>query len=184
MGDVQQDLLGQQAKLRSEGYRTALDAALKERGLDIQAGSALGGLGTAEAGAGTGSVKALGDIGTQELGYEQAKIDSPLTRAQNVAQILRGYTYPTTTTENYSGPATTYGTSTLGQIAGLGALLGSGLNSPFGWGNSLLGWLSGLGGGSSGGSNTDYSGGSSAEQQNNANFGASGYSDPNVNLID
>lgn len=138
MGDVQQDLLGQQAKLRSEGFKTALDAALKERGYDIQAGQGLGGLGAAEATAGATSAKALGDIGTQELTYEQAKIDSPLTRAQNVAQILRGYTYPTTETKTYVGPADSYGTSALGQIAGLGSLLQSGFNSPSGWGSKLF----------------------------------------------
>lgn len=129
MGDVQQDLLGQQSKLRSEGYKTALDAALRERGYDIQSGQALGQLGTAEAQAGATTSKALGDIGTQELAYQQSKIESPLTRAQNVAQIMRGYTYPTTTTETYTGPANAYGPSALGQIAGLGSLVGSVSNS-------------------------------------------------------
>lgn len=138
MSDVQQDLLGQQAKLKSEGFRTALDAALKERGLDIQSGSALSGLGTAESGAGASAVKALGDIGAQELGYEQSKIEAPLTRAQNVAQILRGYTYPTTTTEKYEGPASAYGASPLGQIAGLGSLITSAFGSDKAPGNRLL----------------------------------------------
>ena len=63
---------------------------------------------------------------------------------------MRGYTYPTTTTETYKGPANVYGPSPLSQIAGLGSLLGSGFNSPSGWGNQLLGgfkdFLGGLGG--------------------------------------
>jgi hypothetical protein len=125
MGDVQQDLLGQQAKLRSEGYKTALEAALKERGYDIQAGQGLSTLGSNEATAASSASKSLGDIGTQELAYEQAKMDAPLTRAMNVAQILRGYTYPTTTEKKYEGPASAYGTSAMGQVAGLGSLIGS-----------------------------------------------------------
>jgi hypothetical protein len=36
LSNVQNDLLGQQTKFRSEGYKSALDAALKDRGYDIQ----------------------------------------------------------------------------------------------------------------------------------------------------
>lgn len=126
MGDVQGDLLGQQAKLRSEGYKTALDAALKERGYDISAGQSLYGLGQAEGQATTSSLKALGDIGTQELGYDQSKLEAPLTRAQNIAQIMRGYTYPTTTTEAKDVLPSAYAPSALTQIGSLGTLLAAG----------------------------------------------------------
>jgi hypothetical protein len=126
MGDVQGDLLGQQAKLRSEGYKTALDAALKERGYDISAGQSLYGLGQAEGQATTSSLKALGDIGTQELGYDQSKLEAPLTRAQNIAQILRGYTYPTTTTEAKDVLPSAYAPSALQQIGSLGTLVAAG----------------------------------------------------------
>jgi hypothetical protein len=129
MSDVQADLLGQQAKLRSEGYRSALDAALKERGYDIQAGQSLYGLGQAESQAGTQGLKALGDIGTQELGYEQSKIEAPVTRAQNVAQILRGYQYPMTTAETKETLPGAFAPSPLQQIAGLGTLVGASFNS-------------------------------------------------------
>jgi hypothetical protein len=128
LADVQTGLAGQQAKLRSEGYRSALDAALKERGYDIQAGQALGGLGAQEAQAATAGLKTLGDIGTQQLGYEQSKIEAPLTRAQNVAQILRGYTYPTSTAETKEVLPSAYAPSALQQIAGLGTLVGSAFN--------------------------------------------------------
>jgi hypothetical protein len=126
MADVQGDLLGQQAKFRSEGYKSALDAALKERGYDIQAGQSLYGLGQAEGQAATTGLKALGDIGTQELGYEQSKLEAPLTRAQNIAQILRGYTYPTTVTENKQQLPTAYAPSALQQIGSLGTLVAAG----------------------------------------------------------
>jgi hypothetical protein len=125
MGDVQGDLLGQQAKLRAEGYKNAMDAALRERGYDIQTGQSLYGLGQAEGQAATSGVKALGDIGTQELGYEQSKLEAPLTRAQNIAQILRGYTYPTTVTENKQALPSAYAPSALQQIGSLGTLVGA-----------------------------------------------------------
>lgn len=129
MGNVQADLFGNQAKLRSEGYKSALDAALRDRGYDIQAGQSLGSLGAQESQAGVSGVKALGDIGTQELGYEQSKIEAPLTRAQNVAQIMRGYTYPTTTNEAKEVLPGSYAPSALQQIAGLGTLVGASFNS-------------------------------------------------------
>ena len=140
LSDVEANLLGQQSKYRSEGYKSALDAALKDRGYDIQAGQGLYGLGQAESQAAQSSLKTLGDIGTQELGYEQSKIEAPLTRAQNVAQIMRGYTYPTTQTESKQQLPSAYPPSALQQISGLGALLGSGFNSSSGWGNQLTDW--------------------------------------------
>jgi len=138
MGNVQSDLFGNQAKLRSEGYKTALDAALRDRGYDIQAGQGLYGLGQAESQAGTQGLKTLGDIGTQELGYEQSKIEAPLTRAQNVAQIMRGYTYPMTTQETKETLPGAFAPSPLQQIAGLGTLVGSAFGTPNSAGNKLI----------------------------------------------
>jgi hypothetical protein len=126
MGNVQSDLFGNQAKLRSEGYKSALEAALRDRGYDIQAGQGLYGLGQAESQAGTQGLKTLGDIGTQELGYEQSKIEAPLTRAQNVAQIMRGYTYPMTTQETKETLPGSFAPSPLQQIGSLGTLLAAG----------------------------------------------------------
>lgn len=142
--DVQRDLFSQQAKLKSQGFTSALDAALKDRGYDIQAGQGLYGLGQAESQAASTGLKALGDIGTQELGYEQSKIEAPLTRALNVAQIGRGYTYPTTATEKSLGPASQYGPSPLQQVAGLGTLIGSAFGNKDALGNKGLDWLSRL----------------------------------------
>ena len=125
MGNVQSDLFGNQAKLRSEGYKSALDAALRDRGYDIQAGQALGGLGAQESQAGVSGVKALGDIGTQELGYEQSQIEAPLTRAQNVAKLLQGYQFPMTVNKTEEQLPGAYAPSALQQIAGLGTLVGA-----------------------------------------------------------
>ena len=142
MGDVQSDLYGNQAKLRSEGYKSALDAALKDRGYDIQAGQGLYGLGQAEAQSAQSALKTLGDVGTQQLGYEQSKIEAPLTRAQNVAQIMRGYTYPTTQTEVKQQLPSAYPPSPLTQIAGLGSLVGSAFGNKDAAGNKLIDWAS------------------------------------------
>lgn len=138
LADVQADLLGQQSKAMSSGYGAALDAALRQRQQQSQAAQVLGGLGSAQQTAATQGLKTMADLGTQQQAYEQAQIEAPLVRAQNVAQIMRGYTYPTTTTETYKGPWQTYQPSPLSQIAGLGALLGSGFNTSGGWGNRLF----------------------------------------------
>ena len=125
MGNVQADLFGNQAKLRSEGYKSALDAALRDRGYDIQAGQSLYGLGQAESQAGTQGVKALGDIGTQELGYEQSKIEAPLTRAQNVAKLLQGYQFPMTVNKTEEQLPGAFAPSAIQQIGSLGTLVGA-----------------------------------------------------------
>jgi hypothetical protein len=178
MGDVQSDLYGNQAKLRSEGYKSALDAALKDRGYDIQAGQGLTQLGQAESTAATTGLKSLSDIGTQELGYEQSKIEAPLTRASNVAGLLRGYTYPTTQTEVKQQLPSAYPPSALQQISGLGALLGSGFNTESGWGNQLTAALNRLltqnsTTTSGGGGTTDTSGGGTGDQRTQAEIDAS-----------
>lgn len=140
LGDVQSDLLAQQAKYRSAGFQSALDAALRQKGLQTQAAQALTGVGTGEQQAVTSGLKTLSDLGAQQQAYEQAKIEAPTVRAQNIAQLLRGYTYPTTTTETYKGPANVYQPSPLSQIAGLGALLSSGINAKgTGWFDLLSG---------------------------------------------
>lgn len=144
LGDVQANLLGEQAKYRAAGYQSALDAALRQRGLQTQAAQALGGIGASTETAATGGLKALSDIGAQQQALEQAKIEAPTVRAQNIAQIMRGYTYPTTVQETRVGPAQIYQPSPLSQIAGLGSLLGAAFNTPQGFGNRLVGGISSL----------------------------------------
>lgn len=155
LGDVQANLLGEQSKYRAAGYQGALDAALRQRGLQTQAAQALGGVGAQQQAAATSGLKTLADLGAQQQAYEQAQIEAPTIRAQNVAQLLRGYTYPTTTTETYKGPGNIYQPSPLSQIAGLGALLGSGFNTSGGWGNRLFDWF-GKVAGSAGGPTIPY----------------------------
>ncbi len=139
MGDVNTTLLQEQNKARSAGYQSALDAALREMSGQTQAGQMLGTLGAQEQQAATTGLKTGADIGAIEQAQNQAIINAPTTMAGNVAQILRGYTYPTVTTEKYDGPASAYGPSILSQIGGLGSLVASGTNS------KDTGWLDKLG---------------------------------------
>jgi hypothetical protein len=103
-----------------------MDAALRDRGYDIQAGQGLYGLGQAESQAGTQSLKTLGDIGTQELGYEQSRIEAPLTRAQNVAKLLQGYQFPMTVNKVEEQLPGAFAPSPLQQIGSLGTLVAAG----------------------------------------------------------
>ena len=128
MGDVNTTLLQEQNKGRAAGYQSALDAALREMSGQTQAGQMLGTLGAQEQQAATTGLKTGADIGAIEQAQNQAIINAPTTMAGNVAQILRGYTYPTVTTEKYDGPASSYGPSVLSQIGGLGSLVAAGTN--------------------------------------------------------
>jgi hypothetical protein len=128
MGDVNTALLQEQNKGRATGYQSALDAALREMSGQTQAGQMLGTLGAQEQQAATTGLKTGADIGAIEQAQNQAIINAPTTMASNVAQILRGYTYPTVTTEKYDGPASSYGPSVLSQIGGLGSLISAGTN--------------------------------------------------------
>jgi hypothetical protein len=139
MGDTNQTLLQEQNKYKAAGYQSALDAALREMSGQTQAGQMLGTLGAQEQQAATTGLKTGADIGAIEQAQNQAIINAPTTMAGNVAQILRGYTYPTVTTEKYDGPASSYGPSILSQIGGLGSLVASGTNS------KDTGWLDKLG---------------------------------------
>jgi len=128
MGDVNTTLLQEQNKAKMTGYQSALDAALREMTGQTQSAQALGTLGAQEQQAATTGLKTASDIGAIEQAQNQAVINAPTTMAGNVAQILRGYTYPTVTTEKTEGPASSYAPSIIQQIGGLGSLLASGTN--------------------------------------------------------
>jgi len=127
--DMNTALLQEQNKARSAGYQSALDAAIREMSGQTQAAGTLGTLGAQEQQAATTGLKSQADIGAIQQAQNQALINAPSTMAGNVAQILRGYTYPTTTEETYKGPAASYGPSILSQIGGLGSFINSGTNA-------------------------------------------------------
>jgi hypothetical protein len=125
LGDYGAAINRQESELRSKGFETALDAALRQQANLTGATNALSNLGNIEATTSQNALKALAGFGEQDLAYEQAKIDAPLTRAANVAALLRNYQFPTTTTETYKGPMAgiTYGPSTIDKIGSLGSLV-------------------------------------------------------------
>lgn len=123
IGDIGAALQNEQAKKMYEGYTSALDAALKQKGIYNQAAGALTNLGTAEQQAAASALKTQAELGQLEQAYDQSVIDAPLVRAENVAKIMRGYTYPTTTTEVREGPASSYGPSPLATLTSLGTMI-------------------------------------------------------------
>ena len=139
----QANLTGQQSGELSKGFTTALGAAGQQSQLQNQAAQVQAQLAQQQQQLGLAGNKAIMDVGAQQQALDQARINAPLTQATNAAQLMRGYTVPTSTTEKYSGPAAAYGPSPLAQISGLGSLLGSGFNTSGGWGNQLAGFLKG-----------------------------------------
>jgi hypothetical protein len=83
-------------------------------------------------------LKTLSDVGAAKLAYDQSQLEAPLKRALNVAEIMRGYTYPTSSTETAETIPTVMSSSPLQQIAGLGSLLASGTQTESGWLNKIL----------------------------------------------
>ena len=139
MGDTNTALLQEQNKTRMAGYQSAIDAAMKEAGLQSNAANALTNLGSAEQTAATTGLKTGADLGALEQAFTQSQINAPLTQATNAAALMKGYTVPTAQTQTYKGPGDSYQPSPLSQIASLGTLLASGFNTGgSGWGNLLL----------------------------------------------
>jgi len=144
LGDANTTLLQEQNKAKMAAYQAAIDAAIREMSGQTQAGQMLGTLGAQEQQAATTGLKSAADLGAIEQSQKQAEINAPLTQATNVAALMRGYTYPTSTSEVYKGPASSYGPSILSQIGGLGSLLASGTNaSNSGWLDKAGNWISG-----------------------------------------
>lgn len=132
--DLQSNLLGAQTGALSQGYKDAVNAALQQAQIQNQTAMTQGQLANIEATAGQSALKTGMDLGGQEQAQRQAVINAPLTTAANAAQLLRGYTVPTSTAQEYKGPLPgSYAASPLQQIAGLGALFASaaGGTSPF-----------------------------------------------------
>ena len=143
-GDIEANLLGKQAELMSAGYKNAMDAALREQAVQQGLVSGLSSLGSAEATAAQNAVKSMADLGASDLAYKQSLIDAPLKRALNVAEIMRGYQYPTTVEETKEEIPTNFSPSALQQIAGLGTLVGAAFPAGGGGlGNKIVSGLEG-----------------------------------------
>ena len=125
--DMQANLLGAQTGALSQGYKDAVQAALQQAGIQNQAALTQGQLAGIESTAGNAALKTGMDLGGQEQAQRQAVINAPLTTATNAAALLRGYTVPTSTAQEYKGPLPgSYSASPLSQLIGLGTLFASG----------------------------------------------------------
>jgi len=129
MADMQSNLTGQQQGALSTGYSQALQAALQNLQLQNQAATTQGNLAAQEQTLGLTGANAMMNTGAQQQALEQAKIDAPLKQAANAAQLLRGYTVPTSTSQTYKGPMPgAYSASPLAQMAGVASLFASPTN--------------------------------------------------------
>ena len=160
--DMQSNLLGAQTGALQQGYAQALQAALNEGQLQNQAAQLQGNLGSQAQTLGLAGAGAMAKAGAEQQAFEQAKINAPLTQATNVSNLLKGYTYPMSTTETYKGPLPgAYGASPLSQITGLGAIVGSGMDPKNPWLKNILSNLP------SAKDVSDYFGGASSAAVNN-----------------
>jgi hypothetical protein len=92
----------------------------------INAGIAGGNLAAQTQQLGLNDVNALSTLGGQQQQIAQNQQLFPLQTAAAQANILRGYTIPTSVQNQYSGPIPgAYQSAPLSQIAGIGSLLGS-----------------------------------------------------------
>jgi hypothetical protein len=137
--DMQANLLGAQTGALQQGYAQALQAALNEGQMQTQAAQLQGNLGAQAQTLGLAGAGAMTKAGAEQQAFEQSKINAPLTQATNVSNLLKGYTYPMSTTETYKGPMSgVYGASPLSQITGLGAIVGSGTDPKNPWLKNIL----------------------------------------------
>ena len=124
-GDVARDsaraTTGQQATALQSGYQNAVQSALQRQQNQTQAGNLLGTLSGQEYTQGIGGLDVLSRLGAQQQATSQAALNYPMTAQQNYANILRGFTVPTTQSQTFTGPIPgAYSNSPLSQIAGLG----------------------------------------------------------------
>ena len=127
LADIQSNLTGQQTGALQKGYSDAMSQALKQEELQNMAAQTQGTLAKEEQDLGLAGAKSLLDAGAIQQAYEQAKIEAPLKMASNASALMRGYSIPTTTTQNFTGPMPgAYAASPLQSILGVGSLFASG----------------------------------------------------------
>jgi len=115
LGNIAQGLTSQQNANNVAAYNSAMQNALTEQ-------SQLGTIGGQNMNATVSGLNEASSLGAQGQAQQQAIIDAPLKTATSAAGLIKGLTIPTTTTQTYSGPASSYGPSPLSQIASLASL--------------------------------------------------------------
>lgn len=144
LANIQTGLGAQESTNLSDAYKNAVTAALQSQSNLSNVANVQGNLASTGQTAANAAENNLASLGAQEQAQTQAQINAPLSTANNVATLLKGYTVPTATTQTYNGPASSYGASPLAQIAGLGSLFAGGNNSAA---NGLKSLFSGSGSG-------------------------------------
>ena len=118
LGNIAQGLTSQQNANNVAAYDSAMKNALTEQ-------SQLGNIGSQNMNATVAGLNEASNLGAQGQAQQQAIIDAPLKTATSAAGLIKGLTIPTSTTQTYSGPASSYGPSPLSQVASLASLFAS-----------------------------------------------------------
>jgi hypothetical protein len=125
--DQQANLLGAQTKSLQSGYDSALQAALNQAKLYGSAAETQKGLATTEQDQLLKDLAARYELGGKEQAFGQSKVLAPLAAAKSAADVFANVKVPSTVSETANAPIPgAYSNSPLSQIAGLGALFGSG----------------------------------------------------------
>jgi hypothetical protein len=134
LADMQRNLLGQQYNALYSGYGDAMKAAQTDLNRQMQAGQGLGNVATEQYNIGTGGLKTLADLGSQQQALGQRQLDYPMVQAQNLAKLFTGLNIPTGETLQKVGPGQSgqYTLSPLSQISGLLTGLGAFMGNPSG----------------------------------------------------
>ena len=126
LAEASKTLTGQQYGALSEGYKTAVDAALKEMGLETEAAKTQASISKLAQDLGLAETGAIEKAGATQQAYNQALLDAPMKTATQAQGLLRGFTIPQSETTTFTGPkAGAYGLSDLQQVLGLMSVLGS-----------------------------------------------------------
>ena len=142
-----QNLGGQQQGLLAGGYKDAMAAVQADLQRQMSGGAQMGALAKSTQDMGMADVNALSTMGAQQQQILQNKQLFPLQIAEKQAQIMKGYTVPTSVSSSYTGPIPgAYAQSPLAMMSSLGSGitgLFSGANPPI---DAFTKWLNSFGG--------------------------------------
>jgi len=126
LADVQTNLTGQQYGALSKGYEGALKAAIDEMTGQTAASRAQADIAKQEQELGLTGASALTKAGAERQKYQQSILDYPMLQAKNASDLMRGYTVPVSSTQQFKGPkAGMYQKSPLDQALGLASFVGA-----------------------------------------------------------
>lgn len=134
-----QNLGGQQQGLLASGYKDAIAAAQADLQRQMAGGAQMGQLATTTQNLGLADVNALSTLGSQQQQIEQNRQLFPLQIAEKQAQLMKGFTIPTSVSSSYTGPIPgAYQTSPLMQLGSLGTGITALFQTPTGGGKTVF----------------------------------------------